>query len=527
MKSSIYIAAEKIEIIGYTKRGTKMNINDYVNYPIPEGAMINGKITEPGDIIECLKTLKKANPHLLEEVSLVIDGNSVITKKLPVPNLKRAQYLQLVREDMADTAENYANLIFDYSFLEYKKKLKKEKPPKLGKGGKAAKSAKKSDDAKAAESTALKTNDGTVQSQNSSAIFACATDKLTIESYQNVFDEAKIKLCAISVGLEAVINFVGKQKDLLTKTFVLNIVDGFSMLSIIFEKGNYIFSTRTRLIGDDNEQLLFNILENLSPLIQFNKSQQLSDIQASYYLGLSYDQVAFIAKVSMHTDVKISVLDIYKNAKKGRKVGDACYFAFFGALLDRKNINLIQSYKNVEKYSKERKRGSLLPLFPILLAVAIGAIVGYPLLQTYQLQDDISIIEEYLSDATVVAKSAELDGISQKSDAFANIIKQIEDKQLELDARAAVSRAALDLITKSNNQTISVTEFSFSEAEGIVHVVGNSATQNDSANYVLVLKASDFVDDVYYTGYSFDNAEIPRFNFAVDVVLHTERGATE
>lgn len=473
--------------------------------------MINGKITEPGELIESLKTLKRSNPRLFEEVTLIVDGNSVVTKKLSVPNLKRSQYHQLVREDMSDTAENYENIVFDYSFLEAGVKPKKEKMPKIAKVPKGTKPAKKLDTIAPIEAVGKKSN----------AIFACATDKLTIESYQSVFDEAKIKLAGISVGLEAVITFVRKNKELAGKTFVLNLVDGFSMLSIIFEKGSYIFSTRTRLIGEGNEQFLLNVLENLSPLIQFNKSQHYSDIETSYYLGLSYAQVEFIAKMSVHNGVDIRVLDIYKNAKKGRKVGDRCYFAFLGAMLDRKNINLIRSYKNIAKFMKDKKHTNALVIVPIALAVILLAVAGRPVWLTMQLNSDISVLDEYLNSKVVVDKSAELDAITNDTNKFGVIIRQIEGEDAENSAKPIVGSEILDLITKSNSLTIQTTEFSFDEAAGIIHVIGSSATQNDSSDYVSVLKRSELVDDVYYTGYSYDNGEIPRFNFAVDVVLHT------
>lgn len=476
MKSSIYIGAGQISVIGYAKQGKTVKIFNYVSSLISEETTINGKITDPTELAEKLLSLKAIRPQLFKETSLVVDGNAFVTKKISVPNLKKSQYYQLVKEDLGETAENYENLIFDYSFMGTK-------------GGK------------------------------DTAILACGTDKSTLENYISVFNEVGVKLTSISVGLETILNFVKKRPDLANKTFVLNIVDGVSMLSVIFENGKYVFSTRTRLMGEAGEQFLINVYENLSPLIQFNKSQQFSDVQASYYLGLEHSDVDFISKLNTNTLVDIGTFDLYRDANGTALITDPCHFAFLGIVNEGAGINLANSFKNIDKYKAERKRLNPWWILPIAAVMAILASLGYPIVKTIGLSNTNNEITAYLTSPEVVAKSTELDLLSSQITKINEILRQIEEKKVEIADKPRVVNTLLDTITKSYSEKVAIKSFSFDEKTGVVHVVGTCATQTDSAEYIDILKKNSMITSVVYTGYSYDNTEEKRFNFEIDIVL--------
>lgn len=476
MKSSIYIGSGQISVVGYAKQGKFLRILDYVSGQLSEEATINGKIIDMAELSEKLFSLKAIRPQLFKEVSLVVDGNAFVTKKIAVPNLKKSQYYQLVKEDLGETAENYENLIFDYSFIG-------------AKGGK------------------------------DTAILACGTDKSTLESYTSVFSEVGIKLSSISVGLETILNFVKKRPDLASKTFVLNIVEGVSMLSLIFERGKYVFSTRTRLMGEDGEQFLINIYENLSPLIQFNKSQQFADIQASYYLGIDEDKVDFISKLNTNTFLDIGTFDLYRNVAGAQLITDPCHFSFLGIANEGTGINLANSFKSFEKHKVERKHINPWWFLPIACGLVIIGSLGYPFVRTIQLQKQNEEILAYLNSPEVVSKAEELDLLSTQTANINEILRQIETKKDEITNKPRIINSLLDSVTTSYSEKVNIKSFSFDEKTGIVHVVATCATQTDSAEYIEILKKNTMITGVVYTGYSYDNTKEKRFNFEIDFVL--------
>jgi len=54
---SVYIASDRIEVIGYKKAGAKVVVEDYARAELAEGVMINGKITDAAELIDRLKEL--------------------------------------------------------------------------------------------------------------------------------------------------------------------------------------------------------------------------------------------------------------------------------------------------------------------------------------------------------------------------------------------------------------------------------------------------------------------------------------
>ncbi|MDR1670077.1 MAG: hypothetical protein LBR76_08970, partial [Oscillospiraceae bacterium] len=236
MESSVYISSEQIQVVGYSG-GV---IREFVTHPLPEGTMINGMITDQAFLIECLASMRGEHPELFKKPSLVVDGSAILVKRIPTPKLGKKQYRQLVRDDFSEAGENADDLACGFQTLP---------------GGRA--------------------------------LLACAADKSVIDNYTSAFKSVGVNLRSIRVGTQAIMSYIATRPELQQKSFVLNMIDGVTMLSLIFENGVNVFISRTRLYGDTKEQLAQTIIDNLGGLIQFNRSQKFGEVTDSYYLGVS------------------------------------------------------------------------------------------------------------------------------------------------------------------------------------------------------------------------------------------------
>lgn len=472
MQTSIYIASQKIEVVGYQKSKNNVSVLEYSSVPVAEGTMINGKITDSLELVNKLKQLKAEKPQLFQDSTLVIDSNSLLTKIMPVPQLKKWQYYKLVKEELVDTADVNTELVFDYSIL-------------LDKG-------------------------------RSTNMLACAASNETVESYLQVFEQAGIPLKTIRVGLETIINFVHTRPDLMEKTFVLNIVDGFSMLSVIFENGSYIFSTRTRLMLDGELGYVNSMIQSLSSLIQFNQSEKLSSIAASYYMGLQQEQILLLRQYNLNASIQIDQLDTGIRE-------EGCIFSYLGIFDDKTSINLIQSYKNVKEYLREHKPFRPIALLPYVVAACLLIAFFIPAVQIQIENKKIEKLTAYLESETIVKQSAEIDELIQNSGKLARVNKQFVDKLVQIEALPTITNELLGQITTTNQAVILVKGFAFDAGTNTIQVTGSSATESDSSAYVEQLKKSGLIEEIYYTGYHFD--EQNRYHFTLEIVLATtEKG---
>jgi hypothetical protein len=266
MKSAVYVSSEKIEAIGFSgSSGGKIALHDYVAGELPEGVVMNGKIIDNAAFNECLIGLKKRKAALFKRVSLTIDGSSVLTKKVVTPKLNKWQYLQLALDELSETTDNPESLVCN-----------------------------------------------TLMLRGQNAMLAVAAEKAQIDSYANAFKAADIMLESINIGVETILSYVNTHQKFAQSTCVINLIDGVTMLSMVFSKGVNVFISRTRLFGEENNELLQNVLDNLSGIIQFAQSEKFENIENSYYLGLKKADVDFMASINPYSEIVISELDVFQ-----------------------------------------------------------------------------------------------------------------------------------------------------------------------------------------------------------------------
>lgn len=473
MKSSVYISSEKITVIGFEKKGRGAAVRAYAECPLPEETMINGKITDPAQLAACLTELKKNNAALFTEPSLTVDGSNILTKRVNAPQLNKWQYLQLVRDEFADTAEADA-LICDYQLLE------------------------------------------TASDNKPGVILACAVEKSQVNSYVETFREAGINLISIRLGVQSLINYVDTRLKTAERPLVFNVVDGFSVLSMIFVNGVNTFLSRTRLYGETREQLVTNILDNLSGLNQFNKSAKFEDLAYSYYLGLSDGDMELMNSLNPYPDISLLKGDIFQNADGAAFLPEYAAFPYLHILLNEKHIDLLRSVKMINRLEEKKKPKKLwVPAIAgvvALIAVTIAALIFL----TSGLDNKISEINEYLESADVTERLENIAILENEIAVLNDIINQANGITDLLEAKTPLTVDALNLIINTS-PNVSVSGLNFTEDGGTVRLSGSVPALDDLVRYVENLKLYKIVDDVTYRGYDADREGV--YSFTIDVYL--------
>ena len=474
MKASIHINTDIVEVIAYVKTGDKITIKDYITHPLHEECVINGVILDGAPVIDALRALKNENPLLFKDASLVIDGSFVYSKKISVPDkLNKKLYDEVIRDEFADVASDNTNLICTYY--------------PLGKNP-----------------------DGSKQ------ILACAVENTHARAYLSIFNNLEIKLTSIHLGVQAVLHFIRSRSDLKNLPFVLNVVDGEMLLSMIFQDNASVFQSRTRLYGDDRLTLVRSTLDGLSGIIQFNKSQNFDDLTHCYYLGLSGSDMDLIELGNPYPELSFELLDIYKEAKDAAVLPPVAHFAYLNALIPDTQSDLLSSMRALIKARKNtRPKNKWIPVF-ISLGVLFAAIIALLWILRDGVEREVRELNEFLQNPATIEQSDELRILSSETIRLNNIRSTIAGQMDEKALQPQISRELADVLVETGGSEVTVRSFSFNSATGTISVSGASGDETGASGYVEELRNDPLIDSVIYTGYSTGSGG--NFIFTIDVV---------
>ena len=468
MKFSVYVSAEKIMVVGHT--GNK--IERYASYPLPEGTLYNGTIIDGAYLTESLTSMKIQHPELfLGGVTLVVDGSTILSRRLIAPKLSKKQYLQLVRDDFADSVGDANELICGYRKVD----------------------------------------------PSDNAILACAVNKAQVDSYISTFTSAGIKLNAIHVGVDTVLSFVKTRPELREGTIVINVVDGFTMLSMLFINGSNVFMSRTRLYGDEKEQVFQNILENLNGLIQFTRSQKFDDISVSYYLGVKESDMRLLEAFNPYTDIRLGVLAVNENHDE---VPPEAHFACLSMMFGGQGIDLVEAHKELERFIRAKRPKKLwIPLMAAYVLLLAAAAV-YLMTEIDKETGRINEIKAYINSPAIRQTQSDFKILMGEIAHYSDIAWQMERKVEFEKGFPVITGRMMDLIVLNHGVDINVTSFIFDEKTCDVRIVADCADAGISADYVDALYRSGIVKTVNYQGYGSNTNGV--FSFAVEIVLDVE-----
>ncbi|MCL2617602.1 MAG: hypothetical protein FWD98_00970 [Defluviitaleaceae bacterium] len=465
MRTSIYISAEQIQAVGIAKKDAKA----YAVQHLPEGVMYNGMIMEETTLSESLAALKKSNPAMFKRpVSLVVDGSSILNRRLITPKLRDKQYLQLVRDDFVDSIGDVNDLVCTYRKLASKK-------------------------------------------EKEHAILGFAVNKVLIDRYVATFNEAGIKIESMRIGIEMLLEFVKTMPALQQSTVIVNVLDGHIMLSMIFVDGESVFSQRTRLYGEDREQIIGNVADNLNTLLQFVQSQNYEGAACSYYFGISLSEASALQARNTYPGLKIEAF--YKRSI----VPSEAHFATLDVMFGGKGLDLLKARKALDAYVKSKRPKRTWIALLVLYFTCLAGLAGYLVYEIHELDFEISLVNRFVTAPIVAERQEHIRGLMSDTTGYNNVLEQVDAKWVWEGSMAAAESRIMDFVLFGHGLEVDVTSFSFNENTGVVRINATAADAGVSVDYVHAMYDNGIARDVMYHGFG-SNAQ-GRFTFTVDIYL--------
>jgi len=355
-----------------------------------------------------------------------------------------------------------------------------------------------------------------IEDDGSKQILACAVENAHALAYLTMFSAADIKLSTVHIGILSVLQFVESKPDLTSKPFVLNIVDDLVLLSMIFQNGVNVFQSRTRLYGEDRAALVRSTLDGLSGIIQFNKSQNFSDVLICYYLGLNDADMELISLNTSYPGITFKPLFIYQEAKGSGALQPGAHFAYLNTLIPDSQTDLLYDIRMLEK-AKHRKRPKK-TWIPILtgLVLLLATVITVLFIMVSGIERDIQKLNVFLNDPALVTEKNQIEELADDTARINNLYDAIATQRDKTEVKPQVSNQLLDAIIRTGGNYVTINGMSFSSDSRTISVSASSATERDAAAYVEALTKSAMIDTVVYGGYSPGSAG--EYIFSIDIV---------
>ena len=275
MVESLYCSATHLKLIVGSADANVVKVEDFAMFDLPEDAMINGIITDQDAMAGYLSEIGSDVGLLKREATLVIDNNSMRFKVMDVPKASEPKTLEFVERDLGAFSGDEPSDIFDYAVLD----------PRLPGGG--------------------------------VRILAAAVDREVLRVYRDAFLSAGFSLKRIDIGVNAVIKLGSISPQLAEGARILAVVDGHSLILLLFEGGEYRITNRYRLFSQDGTPgWEKEISDGLSSMIQSHKGQRpAEEISAAFFAGLPSQRADSLAGALSPLGIETGVFDIGPHAR--------------------------------------------------------------------------------------------------------------------------------------------------------------------------------------------------------------------
>lgn len=449
MNNAIYLSNTKMHVISYNLTAGKVRIQSTFSRELPERAIFNGVIMDSGALTAFLADLNQTDGHLFQNAALTLESSAVQAKKLGVPELKKSQYAQIAAQEIREGSSEQ-EMVFDYSLLNGQDKKR--------------------------------------------YLFLCTVPREVVDNYLAIFRAAGIQIHHMYVGIEMVINYVQTQEDLCRGVVVFNVLDDVSMLSIIFDNGDYVFSTRTRMVPDEENSYASSALQSISSLTKFNPA-----ITKSYYAGAPAGLVEKMRDLQSSPDMGFEEYELARTRGSRAFPDTVSPFAYFSLFHVEDSIDLVVACKATQKKKKPFPKRIVAA---VLAVAAIAAVFVGLKVQTWRLNSSNQDITSALNAPENVQRLADIDAMQQQTGRLNQVNGTMNATIQDITDYKDFNASTLDWLEQNAGTSVRLTSLLFDAPSQVLQVTGVSTTQSDASDFVRRIQDYWEFSDVTYTGYA-------------------------
>lgn len=464
MKKVLYINNDQVRILLADLKNGEVKVIKSLKYTLEPGSVINGVLIRTNEILNIIK----GNRNFLKGATVVLNSSNIQIKKIDHPELKGKKLDNYIKKEFS---------IPDDGSLIY----------------------------------------GTISRKLENqyrTIFMGVPSEL-LKSYITLFKEAKIKLGRFEILQNGMAKFVKGKKDLAGQNFVLNLIEGSNLISVLIEAGEYVLTDRNRLIAEpDTELFLDELLQKLSSMIQFNKSQKSPNlITKSYYVGLDRDKLLILEDKSVTMNVGLDVVGFIDDSLH-EKVGLTHFCCFMGLVEKKADINLLKQFNRLATKTKKKNWSRIGILLALILV--IGSFTILKVKNMYTEKENAY----YQSEVSGTANAKELTELIYKQNqtmSIPAIVQELNTAKNDSVNKELLNASKLFKIIEVAKKSVAIISIEGNGSNGSLIIDGTGSDEFSTSNFVSKLKETELFSSVEYSGYISTSAN--EYSFTVVCIL--------
>jgi len=464
MSTVVYLANQIVQIVeGIPGKGSS-GIRKSLSLEAPEGSIINGMIMDPEAFGDFLSQTFKENKLSVKDVILVINSTKFIGRRFEIPQMKPLQVFEYIARDYADSGRGDDEMVYGFISI----------------GAQTGKLRK---------------------------IYAEGIEQEFLKDYLNIFALAGIKVKSILSGESCLIN---QSKTLCKKgmkTFLMAIIDGTSLIEILFVDGSFYYYNSVRCFQEiGSVEYGQDMARHVSQILQFMKSEQIEEslsqvvVAGASSVDIQNYEEAFI---NSGMDVKLIKYDMTSSG-----AGQEKFYEFFPAV---SGLGIVEKYQDFvlayrgktrhKKYSPNfiRAVSAVSTVFVVMIITMISFISV-----RFVKQATLDKLDAYNNDPMIMMDAMEYDAYANRNEFLKKEYWAIKELKENIATYPCGNTTVLNEINKCATGYAEVSFSSFDSRSGIISMTAAAPLVDDINKFIKRLTESEEFCKVDYTGYQFD-----------------------
>ena len=464
MSVTVFLSNTNIQIVVGSGVNGGVKVKKLVSVSVPNGAVLNGVVMDESALVSAIKECWSINKLPKGDVTLILNSPQLRANIIDMPLMPEKKTTEFVQRESKDA--RLTKPITAWYPVELNKKAKTQK----------------------------------VISETADAQF--------INTYVDIFNRAGIRLLDIHDGVTLAINLLkGATRN---RTVVYMILDGTSLVTIFFSKGQYFYHSTKRIFNQPGStEFTREIFGAISEIRQFASAQKLDDsIEEIQFAGLGEQQVIRLADDMSDIDSNIKLSSVtcpsYVRSKDGIKQYPYFVYPIAGLTkLGSPRLDIMMANRKSEDKFVRRKRALkwILPAAGLMFVLVM--IYASLMIVNILKQKQLTELNRINSDpATVEAVN--------RYEKITNVITGVGSRQGGLNMfhkyidSYPIPDSEINKIIKNAADKYGVTVIvnSYNAETGVFRITAQSSEVEKINQFIADLMKMDNFQKIDYTGYS-------------------------
>ncbi len=229
METVMYLSSGGIVVLNGEYKKETIEVKDYNTYPVEEGAMLNGVITDENKLLKALEEVARTTT----KARLVLSSTQILRKVIVAPRLSHEEMLTVVADELYHlTSDNidHEEMVYDYAIINDK-----------------------------------------VEGSEGIEVLLVGVTRDFIKKYLDIFDTIGIQVTGIDISYNVMNKLIAHSKELSDKIFIWANIHGHEVSVSLYQGAKQLIVQNSRFFSDVGTSGYVNEINSIiMKMINFN-----------------------------------------------------------------------------------------------------------------------------------------------------------------------------------------------------------------------------------------------------------------